>query len=142
MHQLSLSVIFTPEQVPLLRQFVDHWLSHGVDHFYMTSLQADSCNQVLLPYIERGQVTLLQIDRKGYLGIDGEIYAGHLKHVLKCEQSRWLGMLSPGDIWEEDLGAVAREKITSCVYFTHRKRVFIASGPWTPEELPRGYLFD
>ncbi len=64
-HQLSVCAMFKNE-APYLKEWIEFHMLVGVDHFYLyNNLSSDNYKQVLKPYIERGQVELIEWPYKG-----------------------------------------------------------------------------
>jgi len=62
MHYLSIGCIFKNESNALF-EFIEHYLYHGVDHFFMINdFSSDNYLEILQPYIDSGKITLFQND--------------------------------------------------------------------------------
>ena len=62
MHYLSIGAIFKNEEM-VIKEWIDHHLFHGVEHFYLINDNSTDASEVVLqPYLARGLITLYQMD--------------------------------------------------------------------------------
>jgi len=93
MHYLSIGSVFKNESL-ILKEWIEHYLFHGVDHFYLIDdNSSDDFLSILQPYIERNIVTLFQHTQPWdyYMGRQKDMY----NHFFfpKLHETKWLAML-------------------------------------------------
>jgi hypothetical protein len=90
MHALSVGAIFKNEEFAM-REWIEHYLHHGVEHFYMIDDNStDASVAILQPYVERGLVTLVHVEHPYYLGRQRDLYNAHvLPHI---NETHWMLM--------------------------------------------------
>ena len=87
-YYLSIGVLFKNESL-ILKEWLDHHIFHGVDHFYLINDNSnDNFLEILNPYIENDIVELFNIDYEYFLGRQRCIYNNILLPRLK--ESKWL----------------------------------------------------
>lgn len=65
-HFLSVVSIFKNED-HVLKEWLDHYIAEGVDHFYLIDNNStDNWEEILVPYIDSGRVTLFREKRNHY----------------------------------------------------------------------------
>ena len=86
-HHIAVIAIFRNE-AHVLREWIEHYLAFGVDHFYLIDNNSnDDYRTVLAPYIERGLIDLFFTARDGFqIGAYTELLP-----VLK-EEAEWIGV--------------------------------------------------
>lgn len=86
-HHITVLAIFRNE-AHVLREWIEHYLVFGVDHFYLIDNNSDDdYRTVLAPYVERGLVDLFFTARDGYqIGAYTELLP-----ILKA-QAEWVGV--------------------------------------------------
>ena len=76
---------------PILRDWIEYHKMMGVEHFYLyNTLSDDDYVQVLQPYLQSGEVELIQWPRKE---VNGEMFEDCLRRAYK--KSKWLVTLHP-----------------------------------------------
>lgn len=67
--RMCVGAIFKNE-APYLKEWLDHYINRGVDHFYLIDDNSDdNYKEVLEPYIQKGYITLFNVDEvKTYFG--------------------------------------------------------------------------
>ena len=91
MRNLSVGAIFKNEE-RALKEWMEHYLFHGVEHFYLIDDKSDDdSTRVLEPYINDGLVTLSSEEHPYYLGRQHSLYN---KYILpKLYETHWLLMV-------------------------------------------------
>lgn len=93
MHYLSVGAMFKNES-QILREWIEHYLLHGVDHFYLIDdNSSDDFLSILQTYIDQGIVTLFQHDKPWnyYLGRQKDMYNHFI--LPKIHETQWLVMI-------------------------------------------------
>jgi len=91
MYSLSVACLFRNEAHSIV-EWIEHYLFHGVEHFYLIDDSSDDDSVSLLkPYIDDGKVTLFQESWSRYLGRQKDMYNKCILPVLKDTQ--WLLMV-------------------------------------------------
>jgi hypothetical protein len=90
-YKLAVGALFKNES-HALKEWLDHYIIRGADHFFLINDKStDSFQEILLPYQERGLITLFNTDTPYYLGRQRDLYNTYiLPHVTFCE---WLLMV-------------------------------------------------
>lgn len=102
MYQLSVGTLFKNEATGL-KEWLDHYLARGVQHFYMIDDNStDDYMTVLKPYIDRGVVSLFIGRDSYYVGRQMNYYNNYiLPHLHETE---WLIMVDIDEfIWSPKL---------------------------------------
>jgi hypothetical protein len=87
MHYLSVGAVFRNEEHAIV-EWIEHYLLHGVDHFYLIDDQStDSSVEKLKPYIERGIVDLIPTTWGRYLGRQRAMYSHYF--IPRLKESKW-----------------------------------------------------
>ena len=88
LYKLSVGAIFKNEERAMV-EWIEHYLFHSVEHFYLINdTSTDSSLAKLQPYIDRGLITLFDIECPYYLGRQRDLYTKHILPHLK--ESEWL----------------------------------------------------
>ena len=88
LYRLAVGALFKNEG-HIMKEWIEHYLYHGVEHFYMIDdVSTDTSVELLRPYIERGLVTLWQPKWAYYLGRQRSLY-NHFILPRICE-TQWL----------------------------------------------------
>lgn len=104
MYYFTIGAIFKNE-AHILKEWVDHYLHHGVDHIYMINdFSTDNFLEILQPYIDKNRVTLYNCDISNkFQNRQGYLYNLYFNKILTT--SKWFGILdldeflySPGSI--------------------------------------------
>jgi glycosyltransferase involved in cell wall biosynthesis len=91
MYSLSVGAMFKNESHSI-EEWLKHYLFHGVEHFYLIDdASTDGTVEILKPYIDKGLVTLFQVQEPYYLGRQRALYNRHILPLLK--ESQWLLMI-------------------------------------------------
>ena len=87
-HFLSVVCMFRNEE-DILVEWMEHYLLHGVEHFYMINDNSDdsSCD-LIQPYVERGLVTLMVSNWGRYIGRQRDILTTYMMPHIK--ETQWL----------------------------------------------------
>ena len=91
MYYLSVGAIFKNEAT-ILKEWIEHYLIHGVEHFYLINdSSTDDFRQVLRPYEDK--ITLFHMPpfEPHYLGRQQDAYAKFFLPILK--ETQWLAVL-------------------------------------------------
>jgi len=87
MHNLVVGCLFRNESDSIV-EWLEHYLSRGVDHFYLIDDQSDDGGgEKLVPYIEKGLVTVFEATWDRYLGRQKDMYNHYF--LPRLEESRW-----------------------------------------------------
>jgi len=93
MYYLSVGAVFKNESL-ILKEWLDHYIFHGVDHFYLINdSSTDDFLTILQPYIDNGIVSLFQYtsDWSYYLGRQKDMYNHFIfPHI---HETVWLAMI-------------------------------------------------
>jgi hypothetical protein len=92
MYYLSVGAIFKNES-HILEEWIEHYLFHGVDHFFLINDQSsDDYMPKLKKYIENGIVTLYHtLPKKKYLGMQADYYNEFFKNHKT--ETVWMAIL-------------------------------------------------
>jgi hypothetical protein len=87
-YKLSVGSIFKNEEGAMV-EWIEHYLFHGVDHFYLINDgSTDSSLAKLQPYMDKGLITLFNVECHYYLGRQRDLYTKHFLPHLK--ETEWL----------------------------------------------------
>jgi Glycosyl transferase family 2 len=90
-YKLCVGAIFKNEG-HILKEWIDHYLFHGVEHFYLINDQSsDNYAEILEPYIQRNQVTLNSPIWDHYVGRQFQMYNQFILPHLNTTE--WLLMV-------------------------------------------------
>jgi hypothetical protein len=82
---LSVMSIFRNE-AHVLKEWLDHYLAEGVNHFYLIDNDStDNWEEILVPYIGKGQITLFREKRRHY---QEKAYNEHIFPIK--DQTEWM----------------------------------------------------
>lgn len=88
MHYFSVCAMFKNEAAGL-KEWLDHYLFHGADHFYLVNDQStDNSLEVLAPYISKGLVTLIHCDWPRVHHRQSQIYTHAF--LPRLPETRWM----------------------------------------------------
>jgi hypothetical protein len=74
-----------------MKEWIEHYLYHGADHFYLLDDGSDDDYQpIIQKYIDDGIITLLKISWDRYLGRQKDIYNHYMLPLL--HETKWLLM--------------------------------------------------
>jgi hypothetical protein len=91
-HYLSVGAIFKNEN-HAIKEWIDHYLSRGVDHFYLINDNStDNFRKTLQPYIDSQYVTLYHCNEPKYNGRQRAIYWKYFQPILNNQETKWLGI--------------------------------------------------
>ena len=112
MYTLAVGAMFKNEQ-HILREWMDHYIFHGVEHFYMINDgSTDNSMEVLQPYIDRGLVTLWYATQSQYLGRQRDAYNTYI--YPRLNEMKWLLMVDLDEfMWSQD-SVDLREVLKKC----------------------------
>jgi hypothetical protein len=90
MHYLSVGALFRNESHSIV-EWIEHYIFHGVDHFYLIDDNSDdnTC-ELLEPYISRGLVTLFKSNHSRYLGRQRDMYNQFILPCFNRKETQWL----------------------------------------------------
>ena len=90
-YYFSIGCIFKNES-HIIREWIEHYLLHGVDHIYMINDNStDNFIQLVQPYIDNGYVTIYNCNEsKCWMGMQTAKYNYYFKDVYKL--SKWFGI--------------------------------------------------
>jgi hypothetical protein len=88
MYRLSVGALFRNE-THILREWIEHYLHHGVEHFYLINDgSTDSYMEILQPYIDTNTVTLFDVEWSRYVGRQRDMYTRYILPHIK--ETDWL----------------------------------------------------
>ena len=88
MYNLSVGAVFKNES-DSMKEWIDHYLFHGVDHFYLINDKSDdNFIEILQPYIDKNIVSLFNADWTYYLGRQRDMYNTFI--LPKLKESKWV----------------------------------------------------
>jgi hypothetical protein len=91
MYYLSIGAIFKNES-HCLKEWIDHYIFHGVNHFYLINDDSDdNYFTILEPYINKGYVTLFNAKWDRYKLRQTDMYCHYILPNLK--NTKWLLMI-------------------------------------------------
>jgi len=85
-----------------MKEWLEHYLYHGIDHFYLINdASTDNFLEILQPYIDKGVVTLFNANIGYYLGRQRNMYN---KFILPCiHETKWLLMMDLDEyVWSRE----------------------------------------
>ena len=97
----------------ILNEWVQHYLSRGVDHIYLINDNStDNFIDTLKPYIVNEKVTLYNNDIQKCLGVQSKMYNKYLsKHLSDC---KWFGIFDLDEFlyspYTKDIKAILQEQ--------------------------------
>jgi len=91
MYYLSVGAMFKNER-HIIVEWIKHYLHHGVEHFYLINdASTDDTVAQIQEYIDKGLITLFNVEEPYYLGRQRNLYN---RHILPCiKQTKWLMMV-------------------------------------------------
>jgi len=90
MYTLSIGAIFKNEQ-HAIKEWIEHYLLHGVQHFYLIDDQStDNSIALLKEYCTKGIVTLYKATWKRYLGRQRDMYNHYILPHVTNKETQWL----------------------------------------------------
>jgi len=91
MYYLSVGAMFKNERNGIV-EWIKHYLHHGVEHFYLINDgSTDDTVAQIQEYIDKGLITLFNVEEPYYLGRQRNLYN---RHILPCiKQTKWLMMV-------------------------------------------------
>lgn len=91
MHYLSIGAIFKNEQM-VLKEWIEHHLYHGVEHFYLINDNSnDDFQPILEPYINDGLITLFHNDIPKVKHRQTLAYEKYFRSILN--NTKWLAII-------------------------------------------------
>ena len=116
MHYLSVGAMFKNEG-QILREWIEHYLLHGVDHFYLIDdNSSDDFLFILEPYIDRGVVTLFQHTQPWdyYLGRQKDMYNHFI--LPKLHETQWLVMIDLDEYLWSPMSTNLKTPLQQCMH--------------------------
>jgi hypothetical protein len=75
-----------------IKEWITHYLYHGVEHFYLINDNStDNFMDIIKEYLDRGLITLFNVDEPYYLGRQRNLYNRYILPHLK--ETNWLLMV-------------------------------------------------
>jgi len=99
----------------IMKEWIDHYLFHGVDHFYLIDdNSSDDFLSILQPYIDNGIITLFQHTQPWdyYLGRQKDMYNHFLLPHL--HQTQWLAVLDLDEYLWSPMSTDLKEPLRHC----------------------------
>ncbi len=98
MYNLSVGCLFKNES-HCMKEWIEHYLHHGVDHFYMINDNSnDDFMPILNPYINNNIVTLFNDNKSYYTGRQRDMYNTFI--LPKIKETKWLLMIDMDEfVW-------------------------------------------
>lgn len=120
MFNISVAAVFH-NQAHMLKPFLDHWLTHGVEHFYLTNFQSsDDYINVLIPYLTSGVINLYQIDSKPHDRMFEQAFFSCLKNDMACSKTNWMVFLPLNDLGDVNISEEMVNKMPERQYVQGR----------------------
>jgi hypothetical protein len=116
MHYLSVGAMFKNES-QIMREWIEHYLFHGVDHFYLIDdNSSDDFLSILEPYLFRGLVTLFQHTQPWdyYLGRQKDMYNHFI--LPKLHETQWLVMIDLDEYLWSPMSIDLKEPLRQCMH--------------------------
>ncbi len=89
-YYFSIGAIFKNEALGI-KEWIEHYIFHGVDHIYLLNDDSnDKYKEIIEPYIEKGIVTLIDIEFERIKNRQSLIYNKYLLPILNNKITRWL----------------------------------------------------
>jgi hypothetical protein len=86
MYTLSVCALFKNES-HILKEWIEHYLYHGVEHFYLLNDEStDNYQECLEPYLDK--VTLINVDMPRFTGRQKDIYNTYM--LPRLQETQWL----------------------------------------------------
>ena len=98
MYSLSVGCLFRNESHSIV-EWLEHYLFHGVEHFYLINDASDDGFQRLLdPYLKNGVVTLFNANWDRYVGRQRDMYNCYV--LPRLSETKWLLMVDMDEyVW-------------------------------------------
>lgn len=102
-YMLSVGCLFRNEGHSI-REWIEHYLLHGVEHFYLIDDGSDDDSCLLLaPYVRRGLVTLFSGGWDRYLGRQRDMYNHYILPAVLRGETAWLLMCDMDEyVWSPE----------------------------------------
>ena len=138
MHELSIGAIFKNEERNM-REWLDHYLHHGVEHFYLIDDGNTDCSaEVLKPYTEAGLATVYYESHPYYLGRQYNLYN---KHVLPYfAETHWLLMVDLDELVWSPRSTDLREVLRQLDHIAQIQMTYMLFGSSGHDADPKGGL--
>jgi hypothetical protein len=112
MYRLSVGCLFRNE-AHSIKEWIEHYLFHGVTHFYLIDDASDDESCVILePYVLRGIVTLFKATWDRYLGRQRDMYNHYI--LGRLNESAWLLMLDMDEYMWSPRSVNLNDVLSSC----------------------------
>jgi hypothetical protein len=116
MYKLSVGSIFKNESHSL-KEWIEHYLFHGVEHFYLINdSSTDNFQEILKPYIEEGLITLIHTDWGHYLGRQRAILSHYLLPFLK--DNEWFIVVDLDEYLWSPINIDLKETLKHCEHIS------------------------
>lgn len=90
---LSVLAVFKNEAT-IMREWLDHHIAHGVDHFYLIDdFSSDNSPEILHPYIEKGLVDMFPPSDSDLAFRQGAMYNRVFREVYAKNETTWLAII-------------------------------------------------
>ena len=87
---LTVGALFKNE-AHILKEWIEHYLYHGFEHIYLLNDKStDNYMEIVKPYIEKGILTLYDIDEPYELGRQSKLYDEYFMPKLINKEIKWL----------------------------------------------------
>jgi len=91
MYLLSVGCLFRNESHSIV-EWLEHYIFHGVEHFYLINdASDDGFQRLLVPYMKRGLITLFNAKWDRYVGRQRDMYNHYI--LPRLSQTKWLLMV-------------------------------------------------
>jgi glycosyltransferase involved in cell wall biosynthesis len=130
MYYLSVGAMFKNES-HILKEWLEHYLFHGVDHFYLINDGSTDCSlDILQEYIDREQVTLFSVSEPYYLGRQRNLYNQFI--LPRIKETKWLLMIDLDEfVWSKKsirLDKVLKEECEDLAQIQIQEALFGSNG--------------
>lgn len=117
MYELCVGAIFKNE-AHCMREWIEHYLFHGVEHFYLLNDgSTDDFLDVLDPYIRRGLITLYTVSWGMYYGRQTDLYCKYIQPHLTNKDMKWLLMIDLDEFVWSPYSVDLREILRMCPHY-------------------------
>ena len=111
-YYFSIGVLFKNES-HIMREWLEHHFFHGVDHIYMINDNSDDIFMYILqPYIEKGLITLYNVQEPYYLGRQRKLYNEYFLPIVK--DSYWFGIFDMDEFLYSIINVDVRCVLKNC----------------------------
>jgi hypothetical protein len=112
MYTLAVGAMFKNEE-HILREWLDHYIFHGVEHFYLINDRStDSSVEILKPYMDKGLVSLFECTLPQIPGRQHTAYNTYIYPRMK--ETQWLLMIDLDEFVWSEMSINLRDVLAKC----------------------------